>query len=70
MAEAVRQFPVLYDKSDPGHKDKNIIANAWKEVVSTCSEYVADENEAKTLFENLKKRYNKKKNIVKKADVR
>ena len=29
---------------------------------------MADENEAKTLFENLKKRYNKKKNIVKKAD--
>ena len=31
LSEDVREFPVIYDKSKSGHKDRLIISNAWKE---------------------------------------
>lgn len=32
LAEAVRKYPCLYDKSKKEYKDKIVTANAWKEV--------------------------------------
>ena len=32
LAETVRTFPCLYDKSKKEYKDKNVVQNAWKEV--------------------------------------
>ena len=32
LAEAVRTFPCLYDKSKKDYKYKNVVQNAWKEV--------------------------------------
>ena len=31
LSEDVQEFPVIYDKSKSGHKDRLIISNAWKE---------------------------------------
>ena len=33
FVETVRTFPCLYDKSKKEYKDKNVVQNAWKEVV-------------------------------------
>ena len=33
LVETVRTFPCLYDKSKKEYKDKNVVQNAWKEVV-------------------------------------
>ena len=30
LAEEVRKYPVLYDKSSPHYKDKRKVENAWK----------------------------------------
>ena len=35
LSEAVREFPVMYDKSKSGCKDR-LISNAWKEVAKKC----------------------------------
>ena len=32
LAETLRTFPCLYDKSKKEYKDKNVVQNAWKEV--------------------------------------
>ena len=32
VALEVQRFICLYDKSDPGYKEREIVANAWKEV--------------------------------------
>lgn len=32
VAECVRKFPCLYDKSEPSYKDKRAKQNAWKKV--------------------------------------
>ena len=51
LVEAVRKYPVIYDKKKKGHKDKMMIENAWKKVV----EEVGSESSeiTKRLFENL-----------------
>ena len=35
LGEAVRDFPVIYDKQNRAQKDTNVVDNAWKEVVDT-----------------------------------
>ena len=57
LSEAVRDFPVIYDKSRSGHKDRLVVQNAWKQVSQRCG--LEDNNTAKRLFENLKKSFNK-----------
>ena len=32
LAEAVREYPCLYDKAKKEYKDKIVAENAWKEV--------------------------------------
>ena len=32
LAEVIRKYPCLYDKSKKEYKDKNVTENAWKEV--------------------------------------
>ena len=32
LCEEVRKYPVLYDKSLTGYKERNAVANAWNEV--------------------------------------
>ena len=66
LSEAVREFPVIYDKSKSGYKDRLIISNAWKDA-KKC--YLEDENLAKKLFENLKKRFNKCRKAVREINV-
>ena len=34
LAEVIRRYPCLYDKSRKEYKDKNVAENAWKEVVN------------------------------------
>ena len=29
LAENVKLYPVLFDKSAPGYKDKDVVFNAW-----------------------------------------
>ena len=67
LAEAVRGYPVIYDKSHAGHKDNLQKENAWKLIVEECS--IEDVKTAKRLFDNLKKRYNKRRKNLKEVDV-
>ena len=32
LAEVIRKYPCLYDKSKKEYKDKNVMENTWKEV--------------------------------------
>ena len=32
LAEEVRKYSIIYDKSNPSHKDKFKIKNAWRKV--------------------------------------
>ena len=57
IAEAVREYPCLYDKARKGHCDRDLVKNCWLKVAEKCG--FEDEEEAKRLFNNLKKRYNK-----------
>ena len=36
LSESVRKYVVLYDKSHKDFKDKTVVENAWKAVVSEC----------------------------------
>ena len=36
LAEAIRKYPVIYDKREKGHKDKILGPNAWAKVVEGC----------------------------------
>ena len=35
LAEKVKQFPVLYDKTVKGYKEKDIVKNAWDNVAES-----------------------------------
>ena len=37
LGEAVRNYPVIYDKQMRDHKDRNVVNNAWKEIVNLSS---------------------------------
>ena len=67
LSELIRSYPVIYDKREPSHKEKDVITNAWKAIAASC-DFVNDEKTAESLFKNLKKRYQKKKAAVKRAD--
>ena len=41
LAEAVRQFPVIFDKTEKGHKERDTVENAWREVVKGV-EFLSD----------------------------
>ena len=60
LSELIRSFPVIYDKREPSHKEKDVVQNAWKAIVESC-DFVNDERTAESLFKNLKKRYIKKR---------
>ena len=30
LAEEVQQYKFIYDKADPGHKEKHCVINAWR----------------------------------------
>ena len=32
LGETVMRFPVLYDKSEKGYKEKDVVVNAWRRV--------------------------------------
>lgn len=59
LAEAVRKYPVIYDKGKKGHKDRTMVLNAWKAVVQEAG--LEDVATAQRLFGNLKKRFNKRR---------
>ena len=52
------KYPALYNKADPGHKDKTLNNNAWK---SAAKEMGVDVATIQRLFKNLKKRYNNRR---------
>ena len=37
LAESVRNYPAIYDKSDSFHKDAVAKNNAWNEIVEECA---------------------------------
>ena len=63
FTEAIRAYPVLYDKNSPGYKNKTMVNNAWKDVLEQIGEKRTDENvaAAKTRFFNIKKRFNNRR---------
>ena len=42
LCEKIRQFPVLFDKSHKGYKEKVAVENAWNEVPETKYETFLD----------------------------
>ena len=62
LSETVRNFPVLYDKSKKGYKDRDAVKNAWTEVARSL-DFIENWDDAKNLFENFKKRYLRKRNV-------
>ncbi|XP_057302855.1 uncharacterized protein LOC130637019 [Hydractinia symbiolongicarpus] len=66
LAFRVEDYPCLFDKTDRGYKEKDCVKNAWEEVANSL-EFLENGNAAKTSFEKLRKRYNKKKNDFKKS---
>ena len=63
LSEAVKQYPVLYKKSNKNYKDKNIVLNAWKAVAEQCD--MENPDDAKKMFANLKKRFSKRRRAAK-----
>ena len=59
LSETVRNFPVLYDKSKKGYKERDAVKNAWTEVARSL-DFIENWDDAKNLFENFKKQYLKK----------
>ena len=35
LAFRVKEYPCLFDKTDKGYKEKDCVANAWKEVADS-----------------------------------
>ena len=67
LSEEVRKYPVVFDKSNPGQKDLRMQENAWN-AVSNSLDFVDSPTKAKAYFENLKKRYTKEQNDVRKSE--
>lgn len=61
LSEAVRKYPCLYDKGKKSHKDKLTTINAWKKVGEECQ---ISHEEAKRSFENLKRRFAKRRKKI------
>ncbi len=59
LSDAVREYPVLYSKSNSLHKDRNVVTNCWTKVAEACNLKTAEL--AKKQFENLKKRFSKRR---------
>ena len=59
LAEAVRQFPVIFDKTEKGHKERDTVENAWREVVKSV-DFLSDVKSAKLMFDSLKKKIQQK----------
>ena len=66
LSEVVRNYPILYDKTQKGYKERDAVENAWNEV-STLLDFVQSGSLAKNSFENFKKRHLKERNPYKKA---
>ena len=62
LSETVRNFPLLYDKSKKGYKERNAVQNTWTEVARSL-DFIEKWDDAKNVFENVKKRYLKKRNV-------
>ena len=61
--QAVRKYPIIYDKSRKRHKDKIAVGNAWIEIAEECE--IESVERAKHLFEDLKRRFAKRRRKVK-----
>lgn len=59
VAEAVRKYPAIYDKTNKYHKNKEATQNAWERVVEEAD--VESVDVAKRLFENLRKRFQRRR---------
>jgi len=35
LAQKVQNFPCIFDKADKGHKEKDVVINAWNEVAKS-----------------------------------
>ena len=49
LGEAVRVFPVIYDKQCRDHKDSNVVGNAWKEIVDSL-DFADNVDESENIF--------------------
>ncbi|KAK3750224.1 hypothetical protein QZH41_015571, partial [Actinostola sp. cb2023] len=67
LAEAVRGFPCLYDKSTPEFKDKMKKERAWSAAAEIAG--LPNGEEAKVLFQNLRSRYSRDKKRIKSKQV-
>ena len=67
LCELIREYPILYDKSSKGYKERDAVSNCWEEVASLVDFLPLAGASAKNAFENFKKRYLKKRNVFKKS---
>ena len=67
LAEATRKFPVIYDKTKSRHREKTMVENVWKCVIWEC--LIADVKTAKRLYDNLIKRFNKRRKKLRGGEI-
>ena len=56
LAESVRNYPILYDKSHQAYRESDAVRNAWQDVAMAL-EFTSDGESARQYFDVLKKRY-------------
>ena len=52
LCEEVRKYPILYDKSHKGYKEKVVVQNAWSNVVKELP-FIENGNTFLALSQNL-----------------
>ena len=60
LSETVRNFPVLYDKSKKGYKERDAVQNAWTEVARSL-DFIENWDHAKKFIRKFQKAVLEKK---------
>jgi hypothetical protein len=50
LTETIRNYPVLYDKSHKGYKERDAVSNAWREVADVLDFVENGKNFLKMLY--------------------
>ena len=66
LANVVRNYPSVYDKSRQEYRDILVKANDWKAIAEEI-EFLEDATDAQNKWRNLSKLYSKKRNALKSA---
>ena len=52
LCEIIREYPILYDKSLKGYKERDAVSNCWEEI-ATMVDYLPNGISVKNAFDNF-----------------